>query len=155
QQSTDWNPGYAKDYRYVRIDGYTPTLDNIQIGGYPLWSTQTLQWRKNYTGSTDTFKGLIPNTGSDKLLILSKLASVVGSPTAASKVNLKLNSVIGPTGLFGLSTDNGVKSIDAAFDPATPVIPYNHIGNGSVLNDAILPTLDGKKLGTTGSVRIQ
>lgn len=155
QQSTDWNPSYAKDYRYVRIDGYTPTLDNIQIGGYPLWSTQTLQWRKSYAGATDTFKGLIPNSGSDKLLILSKLASVVGSPTAASKVNLKLNSVIGPTGLFGLSTDNGVKSIDAAFDPATPVIPYNHLGNGSILNDAILPTLDSKKLGTTGTVRIQ
>ncbi len=155
QQSTDWNPSYAKDYRYIRIDGYTPTLDNIQIGGYPAWTEQTLQWRKNYKGAGDTFKSLTPQAGSDKLLILNKLAAIVGSPTAAAKVNLKLNSVIGPTGLFGVSIDPGIKTIDAAFDSTTPVIPYNHVGNGNVLNDAILPTLDGKKLGTTGTVRIQ
>ena len=155
QQSTDWNPSYAKDYRYVRIDGYAPTLDNIQIGGYPVWSEQTLQWRKNYPKASETFKSLVPQAGSDKLLVLGKLAAIVGSPTAAARVNLKFNSAIGPTGLFGVSTDAGVKSIDAAFDGNNPVIPYSHVGNGNVLNNAVLPTLDGRKLGTTGTVRLQ
>ena len=155
EQSTDWNPSYAKDYRYVRIDGYTPTLDNIQIGGYPLWAEQTLQWRKDYSAASATFKNLVPRTGSDKLLILRKLAAIVGSPTAAAKVNLKLNSAFGTTGLFGISTDTSVTAVDAAFDASNPVIPYNHLGRGNVLNGSILPTLDSKKLGATGTVRIQ
>jgi hypothetical protein len=155
QQSTDWNPSYAKDYRYVRIDGYTPTLDNVQIGGYPAWTEQTLQWRKDYKGASDTFKSLIPRAGSDKQLVLNRLASIIGSAAAAGKVNLKLNSVIGPTGLFAVSTDASIKSIDAAFDSNNPVIPYSYTGHGNVLNDAIKPTLDGRKLGATGTVRIQ
>lgn len=151
QQSTDWNPSYAKDYRYVRVDGYTPTLDNIQIGGYPAWAEQTLQWRKSYTGQGAVFASLVPATGSDKLLILKKLAAVVGSPAAAAAVNIKLGSVIGPTGLFGVSTDSGVTAITAEFDPNKPIIPYTH--QNGVLNDAILPVID-KKLGSTGTVRI-
>ncbi len=152
QQSTDWNPSYAKDYRYVRIDGYSPTLPNIHTGGYPVWSEQTLQWRKAYTGQGAVFQGLVPAVGGDKLLILQKLAAVIGSPTAAAAVNAKLGSVIGSTGLFGVSTDSSVTSLSAAFSSSTPVIPYTHV-NG-VLNDAILPVINGAKLGSTGTVRI-
>jgi len=144
EQSTDWNPSYAKDYRYVRIDSYAPTLANIHIGGYPLWAEQTLQWRKTYTGATATFTGLIP-TG-DKLLILKKLAAVLGSPSAAAQVNAQLGSVIGATGLFGVSTDSSVKTLSAAFDPNNPIIPYTHV-NGA-LNDWLLPVVNGGKLGT-------
>lgn len=152
QQSTDWNPSYAKDYRYVRIDGYAPTLANIHIGGYPAWSEQTLQWRKGYTGQSATFAGLVPTTGSDKLLILKKLAAVLGSPSAAAQVNAQLGSAFGATGLFGLSSDTSVAALSAAFSASNPIIPYTHV-NG-VLNDAILPVLNGNKLGATGSVRI-
>lgn len=143
QQSTDWNSSGAigvnptKGYRYVRIDGYAPTLSNVASGNYPLWSEQTIQWRTPANNGPD----------GDKLAILQKIASDVGNPAAAAAVNQKIVTTFGPTGLFAVSSNATITGISAAFDVANPVVPYTHV-NGGVLNGAVAPVVDNSKPGT-------
>ncbi len=143
EQSTDWNASGTigvnptKGYRYVRIDGYAPTLQNVASGNYPLWSEQTIQWRNSSNSGPS----------GDKLVVLQKIADDVGNPSAAAAVNQKIVSTYGPTGLFAVSTNPTITSISAQFDVSAPVVPYTHV-NGGVLSGSVAPVVDSAKPGT-------
>lgn len=143
QQSTDWNSSGAlgrdpaKPYRYVRIDGYAPTLQNVASGHYPVWSEQTIQWRNPANGGPS----------GDKLVILQKIADDVGNPAAAAAVNAKIVTTFGPTGLFAVSTSSTIAGNDTPFDTSKPVVNYTHV-NGGVLNGSVAPVYNSGKPGT-------
>lgn len=143
QQSTDWNSSGAigveprRPYRYIRIDGYAPSLQNVASGHYPAWTEQTIQWRNEANGGP---------TG-DKLAILRKLADDVGSPAAAAAVNAKIVTTWGPTGLFALSSSSAIASNETPFDLTKPVVNYTHT-NGGVLNNSVVPVYNSNKPGT-------
>lgn len=143
QQSTDWNSSGAigkdpaKPYRYVRIDGYAPTLQNVAAGVYPVWSEQTIQWRNAANNGPS----------GDKLVILQKIADDVGNPAAAAAVNAKIVTTFGPTGLFAVSTSSTIASNDTPFDTSKPIVNYTHV-NGGVLNGSVAPVYNSGKPGT-------
>jgi hypothetical protein len=43
--STEENANLAVSYRFLRLDGVLPTIDNIANGTYSWWTESTLQWR--------------------------------------------------------------------------------------------------------------
>jgi hypothetical protein len=145
QQSTDWNSSGAigkdpaKPYRYVRIDGAAATLQNVANGTYPVWSEQTIQWRRADVSPA--------GPSGDKLVILKKIADDVGNAAAAAAVNAKIVTTFGPTGLFAVSTSSTVSSNDTPFDTTKPIVNYTHV-NGGVLSGSVAPVYNSAKPGT-------
>lgn len=142
QQSLDFNASGAlgkdpaKPYRFIRIDGYAPTLNNVASGNYPVWAESTIQWRNQANNGP---------TG-DKLVILERLADDIGSPAVAAAVNAKIVTTFGPSGVFALSSSNTIAS-NEPFDLNKPIVNYTHT-NGGVLNNSIVPVYNSSKPGT-------
>lgn len=142
QQSLDFNASGAvgkdpaKPYRFIRIDGYAPSLQNVAAGQYSVWAESTIQWRKSeFSGPT-----------GDKLVILEKFADDLGSPPIAAAVNAKLVTTYGPTGAFAVSSNPTIASNDP-FDTSKPVVNYTHV-NGGQLNGSIVPAYNSEKPGS-------
>jgi hypothetical protein len=145
QQSTDFGASGAigvnpsKPYRYVRIDGYAPTLQNVASGNYPLWSEQTIQWRRPDANP--------PGPDGDKLAILQKIVDDIGNPAKVAQVSTSLITTFGPSGVFAVSTNSAVTGITAQFETTKPIVPYTHV-NGGTLNASIVPVVNSAKPGT-------
>lgn len=124
-QSTEKNADLGDNFRFIKIDGYAPTLENAVAGRYADVVEQTFQWRKN---------GALPLTG-DKLNIVSTIAANASKPTVLATVT-KLNpSYIHPWGQAGylaLSTNGFTPTIP--FDVNNPVTPYSHAIGGPLDN---------------------
>ena len=141
-QSLDFNASGAlgkdpsRPYRFIRIDGYAPSLNNVASGNYPVWAESTIQWRNESNGGP---------TG-DKKVILEKFADDVGSTAAAAVVNQKLVTTWGPSGIFAVSSSSSIAS-NEPFDTTKPVVNYTHI-NGGVLNGAVVPVYNNTKPGS-------
>ena len=142
QQSLDFNASGAlgkdpvRPYRFIRIDGYAPSLQNVASGNYPVWAESTFQWRNQANGGPS----------GDKLVILERLADDIGSPAVAAAVNAKILTTFGPSGVFALSSNNTITS-NEPFDLSKPVVNYTHT-NGGVLNNSITPVHNSSKPGS-------
>ena len=136
-QSTEKNADLAKGYRFVKIDGYAPTLENAAAGRYMDVVEQTFQWRKA--------GGLA--LGGDKLTIVDAIATNASSPTIiATKLNTGFNHSWGQAGYLALSTNGFTPSIP--FDAANPVTIYTHAPNGLALDNCRVPVVNtGVNLG--------
>ncbi len=44
-QSLENNVGLADRYRFIKVDGYAPTLEQMHAGNYDDWAAQSIQWR--------------------------------------------------------------------------------------------------------------
>jgi len=115
-----------QSWRYVRIDGYLPKIDNIASGGYPHWGEGVL---------------LYDNTTIDpaKKVVLDALANGLASPTIAAGVNSSIVHTWGTTGVFAF-TKNTAYTTDIPFNPNNPVVGYTH-NNGTAVLDEITPVI--------------
>jgi len=137
-QSTEQNPTLAFDYRYIRVDGVLPTIDNVANGTYSLWGASTMQWRTSPEHFNDT------NSAADILLTLQKFATDVANPTELAASNASFVHPWGPGGLLALP-DNGFvvdNDADGLFDAAWPVTAYTRKPSG-VVNNCIGPYIFG------------
>jgi len=127
-QSTEKNANLADDFRFVKIDGYAPTLENAAAGRYMDVVEQTFQWRK---------AGTNPLTG-DKLAVVSTIAANASSPTIlATTLNTKFNHPWGQAGYMALTTNGFTTSLP--FDATNPVTPYTHAPSGLPLDNCRVP----------------
>jgi hypothetical protein len=135
--SADQNSGVKADgtggdgWRYIKIDGYAPTLENVAAGVYPHWAEGAVLYPT--TKKTDT------NWESKKVL-LKALADDLGSPTVAKAVNT--TQAWGATGIFATTADTRGYAAGVPFDPAYPVIPFSHIGSDALVHDEIVPVIN-------------
>ena len=114
-----------QSWRYVRIDGYLPKIENIASGGYPLWAEGELLLNTNDTG---------------KLAVLNALANGLASPATAANVNTSIVHTWGTNGVFAL-TKNTAFTTDIPFNPANPVVGFTHNNSGN--STAIRPVVSG------------
>lgn len=140
-QATDRNTGVAPPaasatrdalrYRFIRIDGAAPTLENAHNGSYPLTVEAVIVYR-----SASSPGGAL--VGQKKLFV-DELARRIGSPATLAANNNNFWHNYGQTGYLALSI-NGFQP-DAVFTPASPVTGYTYgpgepdIGRPAVLDD--------------------
>lgn len=129
QQALEKNANKALDYKFVKVDGVAPTLQNAANGTYKDWVEPTYQWRKTGAGAP---------TG-DILKIIEKLVVEAGSPSnAATVLNKNSNYDFGKSGYLAVAT-NGHPYTNV-LDENAPVIGYSHAASGK-LDNCNIPVL--------------
>jgi len=118
-------------WRYVKIDGYAPTLINVAAGDYDYWAEGTL-----------LYKG---GLNAKKLTVASALAQAMGSPTVIAPANT--TQPWGQTGAFATAADPRKFTPSVPFNPSNPVVPYSHYINGK-LHTEIAPVINPSGLDT-------
>jgi hypothetical protein len=121
-----------KHFRYVRIDGAAPTIENVANGSYPHWAEGVLIYKNTLEQAQD---------GTVKVALLTALANGLASPTTAKTVNDTLVHTWGRPGIFGLTANGETQTIP--FSDNTPVVAYSHNSSGVVAQGEIVPTISG------------
>jgi hypothetical protein len=127
-QSTEKNSTNSKNYRFIKIDGVTPTSENVWNSTYMDWVEESMQWRKVAEGGPV----------GDMLKVLQTMASEAGKPA-----NTNLTSVNQSWGRTGyLTVPSLTYPTDSVWNAANPV---NTATRGTPVNNCRVP-LAVKKL---------
>lgn len=120
-QSTEKNASNSLNYRFVKIDGVAPTINNAANGKYFDWVELTYQWRVT---------GALPLTG-DKLNLMNTIATNAATTTIVRDVmNTGFVYSWGQGGYLALATNGNAATFP--FVTTNPVMPYTHtIGGGT------------------------
>ncbi len=139
----------GNDWRYIKIDGAAPTLENVFSGNYPYWAEgEVLSAVKDSTQTEAllTTSGNAVNHKAAKVAILAKFAKDLGNDvTVANTVNTGLVAAWGSTGIFpttvtdptAVNTIPGKLSVfehDQSADVTIPrvgVVPVPRVSSGS------------------------
>lgn len=135
-QSLEKNANDVLGFRFVKIDGVAPTLQNAANGKYMDWVEPTYQWRKSGNGAP---------TG-DTLRIIEKLVVDAGNPVTVGNILNKTSTYpFGKSGYLAVAT-NG-HDYSHILDEFAPVIGYSHAAVGALNNCAVpvIPVSDADK----------
>jgi hypothetical protein len=129
-------------WRYVKIDGFAPTIENVAAGVYPHWAEGVVLYRTDKSGDPQW---------ADKKALLKAFADDLGSPTVAKAVNANLP--FGISGIFATTKDPRGFTAEIPFNPDNPVVPLTHFceATGST-QTSIVPVADDQ---ATGGLQIQ
>ncbi len=116
-------------WRYIRIDGYAPTLENVAAGVYSYWAEGVVLYRASKADPQWAFK----------TKLMKSLADSLGSPAIAGTVNT--TQAWGKTGTFATTADPRGFAAAIPFNPSNPVVPFSHKNNGAVHTE-IVPVAD-------------
>ena len=111
-QSTEKNATNTFAYRFIKVDGFAPTLENTAANKYPIWVEVTWQWL-NTGGPT-----------GDEATIIKKLATDSGKPTIIAKNNAKFKYTWGQGGFLAVAAEGW--PVPPTFDVNNPVTPWTH-----------------------------
>jgi len=123
-------------WRYIKIDGYAPTLENVATGNYPHWAEGVVIYLK--TKATDAQWAL-------KTKFLKTFANDLGSPTIANLVNT--TQAWGKTGIFATTKDPRGFVATIPFNTASPVVPFTHIKTAPKSHVEVVPVADNAAKG--------
>jgi len=121
-------------WRYIRIDGYAPTLENVAAGVYTYWTEGVVLYRTNKTD---------PNWAL-KTKLMKTLADGLGSPAIVGKATT--TQAWGITGAFATTADPRGFTASIPFNTSSPVAPFSHKNGGSVHTE-IVPVADANANG--------
>jgi hypothetical protein len=127
--ATDRNANLALPYRFVKVDGYAPTIQEAAAGHYLYASEGSFNWRK-----------VSPKPTGDVLTLIQKLADDASSPSVLANFNKSAVHPWGQGGYLAISTQG--YPVKFPFDPNYPVTPYTHGPTGSTLDNCRIPQVD-------------
>ncbi|MDD5036229.1 MAG: hypothetical protein PHE55_15885, partial [Methylococcaceae bacterium] len=127
--TTERNTNLSKNYRYIKIDGYAPTIQQAAAGHYLYFSEAAYLWRK-----------ADPQPTGDQLVIIQKIAKDATSPTIFGQLNAAIGHKWG-TGAYLAVSPQGYPVVHP-FDPANPITPYTHAPGGLNLDNCRIPQVD-------------
>lgn len=132
-QSMEYNNTHTKHYRFIKVDGVAPTLENAFRGKYLDWVEQTYQWRKGAAAAN----ALNPVT-AEEVLILTKIANEAGNPTIiGTDLNSLSNYDFGQSGYMAIGKNFAYSNNLVS---TAPVMPYSHAVKSS-LNNCQVPVI--------------
>ena len=120
--TTERNLTLSLDYRYIKIDGFAPTVQEVYNGNYPYFTEGSYVFRKR-----------APKPTGDLLTVFNRLASDASSPQIFGALNASINQTFG-TGTYIATTGQGYSS-PTVFDPVNPSTAYTHQPRGSLLDN--------------------
>jgi hypothetical protein len=123
--TTERNTTLAKSYRYIKIDGFAPTVEEVAAGHYQYFSEAAYVWRK-----------VDPRPSGDVLTLLRKIASDATTPSLFGQLNAAIAQPWGKGSYIAVSAQG--HPVVHPFDPNNPVTAYTHAPAGS-LDNCILP----------------
>jgi len=128
-QSTEKNASNKLAYRFIKIDGVAPTIENTAANKYPVAVEVTYQWLKTGGPTGDVAK------------IISRVATDAGKPSIVAKNNGSFKYTWGQGGFLAVASE-GWPVTPGAFDINNPVTPYTHIDpQTGILDDCRAPVL--------------
>ncbi|MDD5272215.1 MAG: hypothetical protein PHU14_05800 [Methylovulum sp.] len=122
-------------WRYIKVDGYAPTIENVAAGGYSYWAEGVVLYR--------TSKSTDPNWAL-KTKLMQTLAANLGSPTIIGAVTT--TQPWGKTGAFSTTADPRGFTASIPFSSSNPVVPFSHKNNGTV-HAEVVPVADSSEAG--------
>jgi ABC-type phosphate transport system substrate-binding protein len=128
-------------FRFVAIDGVTPTLNNVASGKYFNWAVNSIQ----YLQSADAGAATTALAGNKKIIV-DRLIANASSPTLLNTLVNKSNAnIVGPAKLGALALSSKGFAPSTPFADTNPVLPINTNGpDGSLTVNSCRPaTLDG------------
>jgi hypothetical protein len=136
-QSLDKDPltdsAGRKGYRFVKLNGYAPTFENVAKGLYPFWVTSTVQRAPDAVADPDgNGTSTNPPTG-DAAIVADIIATEAANPDVVGVAGR--DHTFGRSGIAALA-ENGyaVRFLNGEFDGLEPVIPYTHAPGGTQSN---------------------
>ena len=120
--TTERNLTLSLDYRYIKIDGFAPTVQEVYNGNYPYFTEGSYVFRKR-----------APKPSGDLLTVLNRIANDASSPQVFGALNASINQTFG-TGTYIATTGQGYPS-PTVFDPLNPLTAYTHQPRGSLLDN--------------------
>ena len=119
------NANPAQNWRYIRVDGYTGTIENVASGNYPLWAEGEVLVQPN----------LLPA----KTQLLTAFGKALSTAVVAGDINPGLVQPYGQSGVFATSrTDNVNTALNVPFDKANAIVNLTHF-NGTSTHLGIVP----------------
>jgi ABC-type phosphate transport system substrate-binding protein len=108
-------------FRFVKIDGYLPTLENVANNKYHDWFTATIQWRTAAAPSAPT---------GDKLKVLELIRNDASSPAILAQLNASFNQswTTGPGQVGLLALPYKPSATNKVFSVANPVATASREG---------------------------
>jgi hypothetical protein len=103
-------------YRFVKIDGVAPTVQNVAENKYKDWVETSIQWRNVANGG--------PAVGSDTLDLLNTIAKNASTPGTIATLNTAFIHGFGTGAYLALNTNGHVPSYP--HDDANPVTTATH-----------------------------
>lgn len=122
-------------WRYIKIDGYAPTLENVAAGVYPIWTEGATLYQT--AKSSDAL-------WASKTKLLKTLADNWSSPAVVGAFTT--TQAWGKTGAFTTTADPRGFVSTIPFDASNPVIPFTHRNNGGIHSE-IVPVADANAHG--------
>ena len=115
----------GKAWRYIKIDGYAPTIENVAAGNYPYWAEGEVI--------------VDPNVGTaHEQSLFTDFANNLGSIAVANVVNASLVQAWGSTGIFATTaTDPG--AVDVPYVSSHPIVALTHQGGDGYTHLGIVP----------------
>ena len=132
-QSTEKNASNSLPYRFIKVDGEAPTLQNAAAGRYGIAAEVTYQWLKS-GGPT-----------GDKAKIISRIATDAGKPSFIAGNNAAFKFTWGQGGYLAVSSSGWDVSANGELDLNNPVTPYTHAPGGLSLDNCRVPVIDDNK----------
>lgn len=133
-QSTEKNASASLAYRFIKIDGQAPTLDNAAAGRYGVTAEVTYQWLKSGGPTGDIEK------------IISRIALDAGKPSIIAANNAGYKHLFGQGGYLAVSSSGWEVSPTGDLDLNNPVTPYTHAPGGLSLDNCRVPVIDDNKV---------
>lgn len=99
-------------WRFIKINGYAPTLLNVANGKYDFFVEQSIQWRNASSGNA---------LGGLALALMQDFASEVGSPSIIRALNNGFRHSWGDGGVVALITNGHVPTQPSPGAPLTDV----------------------------------
>ncbi|MBI2799238.1 MAG: hypothetical protein HYX63_02960 [Gammaproteobacteria bacterium] len=110
--------GAASQWRFVKLNGVSPTVLNTVKGTYDYFYESTMQWRTAAVGPA----GWAPALAGGQLAVATALSTNLGNPNVLNNLNSKFPQLFGFSGLVG----NAIAG--AALAPVPPLVA---VANGS------------------------
>lgn len=125
-QSLEKNANLADDFRFVKIDGVAPTLENVANGKYFDWAEQTFQYSKTHSWD------------AGEQTIADAVIKSAGNPVVMAALNVDFNHPFGQSGFMAVPTLHTPES-NGTLDLNAPVNPYTHATETADSNNCRAP----------------
>jgi hypothetical protein len=120
--STENNVNNAKSMRYVKINGYAPTIQNVHAGNYENYAEQAFQYRTN---TATLLNASLAADKTDTLNILAYMGAQGNTPNDTAAINLNYQHTWGQGGWLVTPRSSG------GFNPSNPFALNNPVNSST------------------------
>ena len=132
--SLDKNASRSKSYRFIKVDGVAPTIQNVANGSYHDWVESTYLYR---TGAVNPLKG-------DMLTLVNEIINSFGKPAVVATANAKAVHSFGTSAFLSVPNAYHPANVNGSVTLSSPVNPLSYAiypSNANPSNNCRVPLI--------------